>query len=153
MIVMAPTDVEHTTAGLKLIGNGEFSVSDKVVASKVYVSGDAAQKVAENLFSIPIFNQNPSQIETNSVELTEIEKKITQINQEIDTNNRLIQAYETDKMFTFGQRLTREGAELFNFDKKDVSIVNLLNELATFEQYFQEVEKGMVHADNYYYES
>ena len=153
MIVMAPTDVEHTTAGLKLIGNGEFSVSDKVVASKVYVSGDAAQKVAENLFSIPIFNQNPSQIETNSVELTEIDKKITQINQEIDTNNRLIHAYETDKMFTFGQRLTKEGAELFNFDKKDVSIVNLLNELATFEQYFQEVEKGMVHADNYYYES
>ena len=153
MIVMSPTDVEHTTAGLTLIGNGEFAISDTVVASKIYTSGNAAQIVAENLFSIPIFNQNPSQIETNSVELTEIDNKITQINQEIDTNNRLIHAYETDKMFTFGQRLTKEGAELFNFDKKDVSIVNLLNEIAAFEQYFQEVEAGMVHADNYYYES
>lgn len=180
VIAIAPTDVEYTTSGLTLVANGDFNVLSEVVEGKIYstINETSTNVTLNNLFNIPI--KTPSELQQKSNELFQINEEIIKLNLDLITGKRLLNDLESEKVFTFGQWLTDDGHNLFkNFgefhkfeidgDKsnsgspeifwiltglnKTSDMSRIISELDTFIKYYKDVDSGMEHSDNYFYES
>ena len=168
IIVITPKDVEYTSSGLTLVGNGEFVAGDQIVSSKIYSSGVSNMEL-EVMFQIPIKSISLRNQESDDLRIRI--DSITKLSNEILSREALLKKYVDNKMFMFGQGFTKEGAEFFNnfgefatdeeYDDfywlkdfgKSTSLNDILAEIATFETYISEIDNGMFYSDNYFYES